>query len=123
LKIQESAENYLEQILVLSREKGKVRSVDIAEEMGFSKPSVSHAMKQFRENGYITVDEGGQISLTDKGRLVAERTYERHQLLTDYFQWLGVSEETAKEDACRIEHYISEETFRKIREHYETMAD
>lgn len=123
MKIQESAENYLEQILVLSREKGKVRSVDIAEEMGFSKPSVSHAMKQFRENGYITVDEGGQISLTDKGRLVAERTYERHQLLTDYFQWLGVSEETAKEDACRIEHYISEETFRKIREHYETMAD
>ncbi|NLU53783.1 MAG: metal-dependent transcriptional regulator [Clostridiaceae bacterium] len=123
MKIQESAENYLETILILLRRNGNVRSIDIANEMGFSKPSISNAMKQFRENGYIVIDDSGHITLTETGLAIAERTYHRHKLLTRYLMALGVSEETAKEDACKIEHYISEETFNKICENYKKISN
>ena len=115
MKIMESAENYLETILVLRGKLGNVRSIDIATEMGFSKPSVSVAMKHFRENGLITVDEHGHIHLTDEGTAIAQRVYERHQVLSRLFLAIGVSEETALEDACRIEHDISDETFARIK--------
>ena len=113
----ESAENYLEAILMIGQRKPEVRSIDIANELGFSKPSVSYAMKQFRENGYIVMAPDGIITLTDAGREVAERTFERHTVLTKMLIALGVSEETAREDACRMEHHISEETFDAIKAH------
>ena len=102
MKIQESAENYLETVLMLRQRKGFVRSIDIANEMGFSKPSVSIAMKNLKENGYITIDDGGMISLTDKGREIAEKTYERHTLFTEWLIRLGVSPDVAAEDSCRM---------------------
>lgn len=117
MKIQESAENYLETILILQRRIGLVRSIDIVNEMKFSKPSVSNAMKQFRENGYITVDKQGFITLTPKGQAVAEKTYERHVILTKWLISIGVTEQTALEDACRIEHDLSDESFDKIKVH------
>ncbi|WP_019879445.1 metal-dependent transcriptional regulator [Succinispira mobilis] len=117
MKIQESAENYLETILILQRRIGLVRSIDIVNEMKFSKPSVSNAMKQFRENGYITVDKQGFITLTPKGQTVAEKTYERHVILTKWLISIGVNEHTALEDACRIEHDLSDESFDKIKVH------
>ena len=117
MRIQESAENYLEAILVLKKESGAVRSIDVARHMNFTKPSVSRAMSLFRENGYITMDKEGWIELTDAGREIAERIYERHSCLTDWLTALGVSPETAAADACRMEHDISEETFDKLREH------
>ncbi len=116
--IHESAENYLETILMLRNRNGSVRSIDIVNELGFSKPSVSVAMKNFRESGYITMDEDNFITLTDKGLQIAERIYERHLVLTQMLIALGVSEENARQDACRMEHDISDETFRKIKEHY-----
>lgn len=115
MKIQESAENYLETVLMLRQRKGFVRSIDIANEMGFSKPSVSIAMKNLKENGYITIDDGGMISLTDKGREIAEKTYERHTLFTEWLIRLGVSPDMAAEDACRMEHAVSEESFAAIK--------
>jgi DtxR family Mn-dependent transcriptional regulator len=115
MKIKESAENYLEAIYMLKKKNGQVRSIDIATHLQFSKPSISYAMKRFREDGYITMDKGGLISLTEKGTKVAERVYERHRLLSKYLISLGVSEETAIEDACRMEHVISEETFEKMK--------
>lgn len=118
MKIQESAENYLETILVLKQCKGEVRSIDIANEMNFSRPSVSHAMKQFRENGLITMDENGYIELTESGKEIAERIYERHTLISEFLIALGVEETVAKEDACRMEHAISEESFGKLREYW-----
>ncbi len=117
MKIHESAENYLETILVLHQRTGAVRSVDIANELEFSKPSVSVAMKNLRENGYIQVDAGGFISLLPAGQDIAERILERHHLLTGWLCSLGVSEEVAAEDACRIEHVISEESFEAIKRH------
>lgn len=111
MKIQESGENYLETILMLYRENGQVRSIDIANKLGFSKPSVSVAIKQFRENEYITVDQSGLISLTAKGLSVAERVLERHTVITRALLAIGVTEGTARTDACRIEHDISDETF------------
>jgi len=117
MKIQESAENYLESILILGQRNGTVRSIDVANELGFSKPSVSIAMKNLRENGYITVDESGLISLTDKGRDIAETIYERHTLLSDWLIRLGVDEKTAVQDACRMEHVISAESFAAIKRH------
>lgn len=119
LKIQESAENYLETILMLKNRIGQVRSIDIVNELNFSKPSVSNAMKQFRENGYVTIDKKGFITLTESGLEIAERIYERHSLLTEWLVALGVSKETALEDACRIEHHISQESFEKIKVHCE----
>ena len=114
LKIQESAENYLETILILRNRKGSVRSIDIANELSFSKPSISIAMKQLRQNGYIEVDEGGFISLLPAGQEIAERIYERHTLLTDYLTALGVDPSVAAEDACRIDHVISAESFAAV---------
>ncbi len=116
MEIKESAENYLETILVLQKRNGDVRAVDIANELSFSKPSISNAMKRLRENGYIEVDKLDGITLTERGKEIAYRIYERHLILSNYFMQLGVSEEIAKKDACRIEHVISEETFQKIKE-------
>lgn len=116
-KIQESAENYLETILILQHRNGSVRSIDIAAELGFSKPSVSVAMKNLREQGCITVDGGGCISLTEKGQRIAEGVYERHTLFSQWLAQLGVDPHTAAEDACRIEHVISEESFQAIKRH------
>lgn len=117
LKIQESAENYLETILVLSLDKPYVRSIDIANELGFSKPSVSVAMKNLRNSGHIRVDENGHITLAPPGKKIAEMIYERHSILSQWLESLGVSRETASEDACRIEHVISEESFAAIKDH------
>ncbi len=117
MKIKESAENYLETILELEKAKGNVRSIDVANHLGFSKPSVSVAMKAFREEGYVTVDGEGNLSLTEKGRTVAERVFERHNIIAKALMLLGVEEETALTDSCKIEHDLSEETFRKIKEH------
>lgn len=117
MKIQESAENYLETILVLGKENGNVRSIDIANALSFSKPSVSVAMKNLRENGYILMDKDGFIALTEKGHEIAETIYERHTLLSSFLMYLGVSEETASQDACRIEHVISPESFEALKKH------
>lgn len=117
MKIQESAENYLETILILKNQKGAVRSIDIANEMNFTKPSVSVAMKNLRENGYILVDSDGFITLTDKGMAIAETIYERHTLISDWLKTLGVDSKTAAEDACRIEHVISPASFEAIKRH------
>jgi len=117
LKIQESAENYLETIYILSKRKGSVRSIDIAAELEYSKPSVSVAMKNLRENGYIEVDSDGFIKLTEKGKEIATRMYERHTLLSKWLVHLGVDEEIAVEDACRIEHVLSFESFEAIKKH------
>ena len=119
MQIRESAENYLETILILSQRKGKgeVRSIDIVNELEFSKPSVSVAMKNLRENGYITVDKDGYIRLTAKGLEIAEKMYERHRLLSQWLIKLGVDEKVAVEDACRMEHVISAESFAAIKKH------
>lgn len=118
MKIHESAENYLETILILYRRTGAVRSIDIANELDFSKPSVSIAMRNLRENGYIQVDAGGFITLLPAGQEIAERIYERHTLLSDLLTKLGVPPEIAAEDACRIEHVISTESFEAIKAHF-----
>lgn len=117
MKIQESAENYLETILILSKRNGRVRSIDIATELCFSKPSISVAMKNLREHGYIKIDEDGLITLSPDGLAIAEKIYERHTTLTDFLIALGVEEHTAAEDACRIEHVVSEESFEAIKKH------
>lgn len=117
MKIQESAENYLETILILHKRKGEVRSIDIANELEYSKPSVSIAMKNLRENGYIEMDTNGYITLLNKGREIAEKMYERHTLLSDWLTFLGVNPKVATEDACRIEHVISAESFEAIKRH------
>ncbi|MCL2361887.1 MAG: metal-dependent transcriptional regulator [Defluviitaleaceae bacterium] len=119
MKIQTSAEDYLEAILVLSQKKGKVRSVDIAQHMSYSKPTISIMMKQFRENGYIEIDQDRNINLTDKGTEIAQRTYERHMLFAKFLIDIGVDEETAYADACKIEHSISEVSFERFRDFYD----
>ena len=115
--VNESAENYLETILILQKRQGQVRSIDIASELSFSKPSVSVAMKNLRLNGYIDVSKDGYITLLDKGREIAEKMYERHTLFSDWLIALGVSPQVAAEDACRIEHVISNETFEAFKAH------
>lgn len=120
MKILKSAEDYLEMILMLSEEKGYARSIDIATGLGVSKPSVSVAMKHLRENDYITMDESSLITLTEKGMDIAQRIYHRHKVLTEILVRLGVSEEIAREDACRIEHDLSPESFAAIQQHLET---
>lgn len=115
MSLNESAENYLETILILSQKLPVVRSVDIANELNFKKSSVSTAMKNLRENHYITVTEAGFIYLTDTGKEVAEMIYERHKILSSWLKQLGVSEEIALEDACKIEHVISKESFEAIK--------
>lgn len=117
MRMNESAENYLETILVLQKRNGNVRSIDIAHELSFSKPSVSVAMKNFREKGYITINDSGNISLTDEGLKIAEYVYERHQVIATALMALGVDKETAFEDSCKIEHDISDKSFKKIKEY------
>lgn len=117
MNIYESAENYLEAILSLHEHHGLVRSIDIANELHFSKPSVSVAMKKLRESGYIEMDKDGFISLLPSGEEIARRIYERHKLLTQFFIRLGVDPEVAAADACKVEHDLSEETFQKMKEH------
>ena len=120
MKILESGENYLETILMLKESKGSVRSIDIVRQMNFSKPSVSRAMSLLRENGYITMDRDGYIELTPSGYEIASRIYERHRLLTQWLIRLGASPQVAADDACRLEHDMSAETFQKLKDHIHT---
>lgn len=117
MKIQESGENYLEAILILKNENGAVRSIDIVQRLAFTKPSISRAMSLLRKNGLITMDKSGYIELTDSGLEIAERIYERHQLLTRFLTALGVTDSVAAADACRIEHVLSQESFDHIKKH------
>ena len=119
MRVQESRENYLEAILMLQKKHGYVRSVDVANHLNFSRPSVSVAMANLRNLGLVSTDEHGFLHLTDEGRAEAEKVLERHLLITDWLVGLGVGEETAAEDACRIEHVISQESFDCIRRHVE----
>ena len=122
MKIHESGEDYLETILMLCKENGTARSVDIAAHLGVTKPSVSFAMKKLRENGYILMGDDNRITLTDAGEAIAGRILERHDLLTRMLIMLGVNEETARQDACKIEHDLSDEAFEAIRRHIEMMS-
>lgn len=115
--LQESGEMYLETIYLLSKNGKNVRAIDVGEYMGYSKPSVSRAVGILKKGGYVVTNEDGYLVLTEEGRKVAEKTYERHEVLTRIFVGLGVSEETASEDACRIEHIISDETFAALKKH------
>ena len=115
MNLQESGEMYLETILILSEEKPNVRSIDICDYMGFSKPSVSRAVGLLKSGGYVTVDGDGYISLTEEGLAAARKIYNRHEILTGFFVSLGVSEKTASDDACSIEHHISDESFEAIK--------
>ena len=119
MTLHESAEDYLEKILILTQRNGQVRSIDIATEMGFSKPSISIAMKKLRGSGYIVMNDAGLITLTEAGSAVAHRIYQRHLLLTRILTAIGVDEEKAMEEACKIEHDISEETYDKLNTYYE----
>ena len=119
MTIHKSSEDYLEAMLMLREEHGYIRSVDIAALLGVTKPSVSFAVKRLRENGYLSMDGGGLITLSAKGLEIAERMYERHKLLTRLFIGLGVSPETARQDACKIEHDLSAESFAAIRRHFQ----
>ena len=123
MAIQESGEMYLETILILSKENNLVRSVDVADRMNFSKPAVSRAIAKLKEDKYVLVDHDGHIALTGKGTEIAERIYERHTILAMLLVRLGVAEKTAAEDACRMEHDISEETFDAIKRHVNEYSD
>lgn len=123
MKIYASGEDYLEAVLVLQKEKGMVRSVDLARHMGFSKPSISHAVGVLKNGGFLTVDEDGYLHLTEDGREVAEKIYERHQFFTEQLVAVGVDRETAERDACRIQHAISEETFQKLKASVEKQSN
>ena len=121
MKIQKSAEDYLETMLMLQEERGYIRSIDVADHMGVTKPSVSYAVKRLRENGFITMDPDGPLHLTETGLAIAKRIFERHEMLIRVLTALGVSPETAREDACKIEHDLSDETFAAIRKHIGTL--
>lgn len=123
MSLHESGEMYLETIYVLSKKSNTVRSLDVAEEMNFSKPSVSRAIKILKDGGFVTVDENGYLSLTESGNAVARKIYERHKVLTQFLISIGVSEETAAEDACRVEHYISDETFDALKSYSHISTD
>ena len=118
MKTQESMENYLETIYVLDQKTGYVRSVDVATELGFSKPSISNAMKKLKAEGYVQIEEKGRIVLTEKGKALAEGTYEKHCVISHLLMDIGVSRETALEDACRMEHILSEEPFECMKAHH-----
>jgi len=117
MEIHKSTEDYLEAMLILKEAHGYIRSIDIAGQLGVTKPSVSYATKRLRENGYITMESGGLITLTDSGMAIASKIYERHRLLTEFFVHIGVDPEIARIDACKIEHDISEETFDALCRH------
>ena len=119
MNIYESAEDYLERILILQERNKEVRSIVIAHDMGFSKPSISVAMKKLKEAGLINIDKNGFITLTKEGHVIADKVYERHCVLTKVLTSIGVSEEQAEKDACKVEHVISEETFEAIKDHIE----
>lgn len=123
MQIRESAEDYLESILVLSQKGGGVRSVDIAARLGVSKPSVSHAMKLLREDGYIAMDRYGTVTLLEKGAEIANRIYERHTVLTKMLEGLGVPSDIARADACKMEHDISPESFERIKQHLKNKGE
>ena len=118
MKIQESAQDYLEAILILSQDHEYVRATDICNYFGYARATVSVFMKQLKENNYINVDEHNHITLTEAGKEIADEMYDRHTALTQIFMELGVPDEVAKEDACRVEHYISATTFRALKEHF-----
>ena len=117
MQILKSSEDYLEAMLMMQLQHGYIRSIDIANELGVTKPSVSYATKRLRENGYITMDKEGLITITPKGLAIAESMYERHQVLSEFLTRLGVDPKTARDDACKIEHDISEETFKALCNH------
>ena len=121
MAITASVADYLEAIMMLQKEKSYVRSIDIANHFGYSRPTVSQTLKSFRAKGYVEVDEDGHVSLTALGREIAQTTYEKHLVLTGLLTAIGVSEETAKEDACKLEHDISDETFEAIKKVYQQM--
>ena len=121
MTIQKSAEDYLEAMLMMKEQHGYIRSIDIAEHLGVTKPSVSYATKRLRENGFITMDHSGFITLTDSGMEIADRVYSRHKMLTDIFTAIGVSPETARADACKVEHDISDETFKAMSKYNECL--
>ena len=121
MHLQESGEMYLETIFILCEKMSEVRSIDVCEHMGFSKPSVSRAIGLLRTGGYVNMDKNGYLTLTPEGEEVARKMYERHKLLTDFFISIGVSPDTASEDACKIEHHISDETFEAIKKRIETI--
>lgn len=117
MQVRQSAEDYFETIYMLKRKNGSVRAIDVVNELGFSKPTVSVAMKKFRENGFVTVDEAGQIELTEAGLAIAKKTFEKHTVISEMLIMLGVPEEIALEDACRMEHGLSDESFAAMKEH------
>lgn len=119
----ESSEDYLESILMLREQLGKVRSIDIVYKLGYSKPSISIAMKKLREKGLINMDPDGYITLTDEGAKIARHTYTRHKVLTNFFESIGVGHKNAEADACKIEHDISDETFRRLKDHMHKMQN
>ncbi|MEE0913255.1 MAG: metal-dependent transcriptional regulator [Ruminococcus sp.] len=121
MQLKESGEMYLETIYVLNKKSGFVRSIDVCEHMGYSKPSVSRAVGLLKEGGYITVGKDGSLLLTELGREIAEKTFERHTVLSELFLRLGVSKETATADACKMEHVISDETFFALRKHLDSL--
>ncbi len=123
MHLQESGEMYLEAIYVLSKKSSSIRSIDVCEHMGYSKPSVSRAVGILKNGGYVVVDKDGYLSLTDSGLEIAEKIYEKHTLLADFLVRLGVSKETAVEDACKIEHDISDETFEALKKHSHKYSD
>ena len=118
MNLQESGEMYLETILILTQEKSFVRAIDIGEYMGFSKPSVSRALGLLKSGGFVTVGDGGGVSLTETGKEVAEKIYERHRYLTKMLMEMGVDEETASQDACRMEHVVSDKSFAAIKQYF-----
>lgn len=120
MHLQESGEMYIESIYVLSKKSGNVRSIDVCEYLGYSKPSVSRAMSLLKKGGFVSVDSNGYLTLTDAGYEVAEKMYQRHTILSQWFMSIGVSEITAVEDACKIEHHISDETFNAIKNMLQT---
>ena len=119
----ESSEDYLEAILMLKEQLGKVRSIDIVYKLGYTKPSISIAMKKLREKGLVEMDDEGYLTLTDEGLKIARHTYTRHKVLTSFFESIGVSPKTAEDDACKIEHDISEETFKRLRDHMARLSE
>ena len=119
MRLQESGEMYLETIYVLTKQGKSIRAIDVCEHMGYSKPSVSRAVGLLKAGGYLTVEEGGSLKLTQRGKEKAEKTYKRHTVLTDFFVLLGVDKELAAEDACKIEHHISDQTIEALQKHLE----
>lgn len=123
MAITEAVENYLETILILSEKQPDVHAIDICSYLGYSRPTVSIILKKMKDEGLVTVDSDNHIRLTAEGKKVAERIYDRHKVITGFFEYLGVSRDTAAEDACKIEHDISDETFALLKEHYKKLSD